>query len=121
MVNQQKGLGDTIAKITEVTGIAKLTEIVTDALGIEDCGCGRRQNTLNELFPYSQPTNPPLFNPNEHPKPESGIYEIINPIRAVKQTQIFTFTPGDKVLMNEEHLLYTDWAYYIAIGAVIKI
>jgi hypothetical protein len=118
---ESKGLGDTIAKITEATGIAKLTEIVTGALGIEDCGCSRRQNTLNEIFPYSQPTNAPLFNPNEHPKPESGVYEVLFQINARKRKEFFNFVPGDKILMNEEHLLYPDWAYYIAINAVKKL
>lgn len=50
---QSKGFGDTIAKFTELTGIAKAVEVVTNALGIEDCGCSKRQELLNELIPYS--------------------------------------------------------------------
>ena len=45
---KQKGLGDTIAKATEVTGIDKLAKFI---LG-EDCGCDKRKDKLNELFPY---------------------------------------------------------------------
>ena len=33
------GLGDTIHKFTKATG--------------KDCGCGKRQTTLNRLFPYN--------------------------------------------------------------------
>ena len=50
---KSKGLGDTIAKITEATGIKKVVQTVTKATG-KDCGCGKRQDTLNRLFPYNK-------------------------------------------------------------------
>jgi hypothetical protein len=53
MENQSKGLGDTIEKITEYTGIKKLVEVVSEAVGIEDCGCEKRRQALNEAFPYN--------------------------------------------------------------------
>lgn len=46
------GLGDTIAKITNTLGIDKLAEEVAQAMGKKDCGCKKRQQKLNELFPY---------------------------------------------------------------------
>lgn len=49
---EPSGLGDTIAKITAATGIDKLVEEVTQAMGKEDCGCNKRRRRLNELFPY---------------------------------------------------------------------
>lgn len=52
--NQSRGLGDTIQKITEYTGIKKLVEAVTEAAGIDDCGCEARRRALNEAFPYEQ-------------------------------------------------------------------
>ena len=51
--NKSKGLGDTIAKITKATGIKKVVDTVSKATG-KDCGCGKRQNTLNRLFPYNK-------------------------------------------------------------------
>jgi len=50
--NKSKGLGDTVAKITKVTGIKKVVDTVSKATG-KDCGCGKRQDTLNRLFPYN--------------------------------------------------------------------
>ena len=50
---KSKGLGDTIAKITEATGIKKVVQTVAKATG-KDCGCGKRQDTLNRLFPYNK-------------------------------------------------------------------
>lgn len=47
-----EGLGDTIAKITNVLKIDKVVERTTKAVGIEDCGCERRRKTLNKLIPY---------------------------------------------------------------------
>ena len=50
--NKSKGLGDTVAKITKATGIKKVVDAVSKATG-KDCGCDKRQDTLNRLFPYN--------------------------------------------------------------------
>ena len=49
---KSKGLGDTIDKITKVTGIKKVVEGVAKAVG-KDCGCKKRKDTLNKRFPYN--------------------------------------------------------------------
>ena len=49
---KSKGLGDTIEKFTKATGIKKVVDKVAKATG-KDCGCGKRQETLNRLFPYN--------------------------------------------------------------------
>jgi hypothetical protein len=51
---QNEGLGDTIAYITALLQIDKLVKSVTEAMGIEDCGCERRKEKLNEMFPYKK-------------------------------------------------------------------
>jgi hypothetical protein len=48
-----KGLGDTIEKITEATGIKKVVDAVSEATGL-DCGCEARKEKLNKLFPYKK-------------------------------------------------------------------
>ena len=48
---KSKGLGDTIEKITNATGIKKVVDKVSRATG-RDCGCGKRKETLNKFFPY---------------------------------------------------------------------
>tara|TARA_B100000941_G_C28282378_1_gene437189 strand:+ start:445 stop:603 length:159 start_codon:yes stop_codon:yes gene_type:complete len=48
---KSKGLGDTIAKITKATGIKHVVETVSKATG-KDCGCKKRQEKLNKIFPY---------------------------------------------------------------------
>ena len=50
--NKSKGLGDTVAKITKATGIKKVVDKVSGVVG-KDCGCAKRQETLNRLFPYN--------------------------------------------------------------------
>lgn len=52
--NQSKGLGDTVEKITKATGIKKVVDTVFDALG-KDCGCDKRKDVLNKMFPYNKP------------------------------------------------------------------
>jgi|TARA_Y100000992_G_C21094897_1_gene409767 hypothetical protein len=50
--NKSKGLGDSIEKFTKATGIKKVVEKVAKAAG-KDCGCNKRKETLNRLFPYN--------------------------------------------------------------------
>lgn len=50
---KSKGLGDTIERITEATGIKAVVEAVSEATGL-DCGCDARKDVLNKLFPYKQ-------------------------------------------------------------------
>ena len=50
---RSRGLGDTVAKVTRVTGIEKAVKVVTQAVGVKDCGCSQRQETLNRVFPYN--------------------------------------------------------------------
>lgn len=45
---KSKGLGDSIEKFTEATGIKKVVE----AIAGEDCGCEQRKETLNQQFKY---------------------------------------------------------------------
>jgi hypothetical protein len=53
-LNKSKGLGDTIAKFTKATGINKVASTMAKAVGKSDCGCNKRQDTLNRVFPYSK-------------------------------------------------------------------
>jgi len=46
------GLGDIVTEFTEVTGIKKVVEAITD-----DCGCAARAEKLNELFPNRKLNN----------------------------------------------------------------
>lgn len=47
---RSEGLGDTIDKITTVTGIKAAVKAV---VGDDDCGCEERRKRLNEMFPYN--------------------------------------------------------------------
>jgi hypothetical protein len=51
---KSRGLGDSIEKITKATGIKNVVDKVTKAVGVEDCGCGKRRDTLNRVFPYNK-------------------------------------------------------------------
>lgn len=52
-----EGLGDTVAKITEFLMIDQLAQKIAESLGYEDCGCTRRQEKLNKIFPYNKKDN----------------------------------------------------------------
>ena len=48
---KSEGLGDTIEKITEATGIKKVVKWIAG----DDCGCDERKAKLNKLFKYTEP------------------------------------------------------------------
>ena len=56
---KSKGLGDTIEKFTEATGIKAAVKAVVG----EDCGCDERKEKLNKLFPYKR--DPECLNEEE--------------------------------------------------------
>jgi hypothetical protein len=51
--NKSRGLGDTVEKIMKATGIKKVVDVTTKAVGVKDCGCDKRRDTLNRIFPYN--------------------------------------------------------------------
>jgi hypothetical protein len=51
-LGNSRGLGDTIAKFTEATGIKTVVDKISDITGT-NCGCSERQEKLNEIFPYN--------------------------------------------------------------------
>jgi len=54
---KSKGLGDDIAKLTNLLYLDKLAKEVAKLFGQEDCGCDRRKDKLNELVPYKKEKN----------------------------------------------------------------
>ena len=58
--NKSKGLGDSIEKFTEATGI----KAVVKAIAGDDCGCDDRRDVLNKLFPYKK-VQPECLEPEE--------------------------------------------------------
>ncbi len=48
-----RGLGDSIERVTEATGIKKIVEKGAEALG-KDCGCSKRRDTLKRVNPYNK-------------------------------------------------------------------
>ena len=54
---KSKGLGDSIEKITKVTGLKSFTQVLArnGMLGKKkDCGCNKRKEMLNKAFPYKK-------------------------------------------------------------------
>jgi len=49
-VKKSRGLGDTVDKITTVTGIKAIVKKASNG----DCGCENRRKKLNDLFPYKK-------------------------------------------------------------------
>jgi hypothetical protein len=105
-----QGLGDTIAKITHYTGISKLTEVITEALGIEDCGCNRRRENLNIDYSYS----------SSKPQNLEGEYKILKKISLQTENENFIFNENDLVFIDKDHILYNTLSHYLLIGALIK-
>jgi hypothetical protein len=50
-MSKSKGLGDTVEKITVATGVKQTVDSLFKAVG-KDCGCKKRKDKLNKMFPY---------------------------------------------------------------------
>ncbi len=50
---KSRGLGDSIEKFTQATGIKKVVDTVASATNT-DCGCKNRRDSLNRMFPYNK-------------------------------------------------------------------
>ena len=48
---KSRGLGDSNEKFTKATGIKAAVDATAKAVG-KDCGCKKRRDKLNEMFPY---------------------------------------------------------------------
>jgi len=48
---KSRGLGDSIEKLTKITGIKKAVKKIT---GKKGCGCNKRKKQLNKLVPYKK-------------------------------------------------------------------
>jgi hypothetical protein len=52
---KSRGLGDTVFKFTHFFKLDILSSwFAKKVLGLQDCGCDRRQYKLNKLFPYKK-------------------------------------------------------------------
>lgn len=51
-MSKSTGLGDTVHKTTKFLKIDTLAEKIVKAAGKKDCGCKKRQEKLNKIFPY---------------------------------------------------------------------
>ena len=51
---KSKGLGDSIEKFTKATGIKSLVQMGTKIAGKKDCGCNKRKDKINKMFPYKK-------------------------------------------------------------------
>lgn len=119
-----KGLGDTIAKFTNATGIDKLVEALAAAAGIEDCGCDGRREIANDWFPYTKegsPEEPPHINTS--PLDETiGNYEVLQEINCTLPGIGNTVLNKGMVLtIDKEHPLYNDIPHYYKINAIKKL
>ena len=66
-MKKSKGLGDSIEKVLKKTGIDKVAKKV---LG-DDCGCDKRKEALNKMFPYAKV--------RQFTEDEMSIYESVLP------------------------------------------
>jgi hypothetical protein len=121
--DKSKGLGDTIAKITNATGLDKVADAVAKAAGAEDCGCNKRRKTLNEIFPYAKKSTPKQPHVNTGPLLIlHGKYEVLQEIHCTLPTLgETTFTKGTILVIDNLHPLYSDIPYYYKNNIVKKL
>jgi len=121
---KSEGLGDTIAKITHATGLDIVTDKIAKMAGKEDCGCGRRRQTLNEIFPYTKDNGMSTGSVvNTEPLDEvEGTYLVLQEIHStLPDIGEFTFQVGTELPITKEHPLYNDIPFYYEKNIVKKL
>lgn len=53
-MSDARGLGDVVHKVAKMTQMDKVAKFVAKTVGQEDCGCQKRQDTLNKRFPFKK-------------------------------------------------------------------
>lgn len=86
--NASEGVGDTVEKITEATGIKKAVKFIAG----EDCGCDDRKEKLNHLFPYYKPN---CFTEDE--------FDVLTELFSKKNWETKTITAGE---VKELYVIY---------------
>ena len=79
---ESKGLGDTVEKVLEATGVTKVAKWL---LG-EDCGCDERKANLNELFPYRKML---CLEENEFTYLDEWFSKNTDIVRPIEQIELF--------------------------------
>jgi len=121
---KSEGLGDTIAKITHATGLDIVADKIAKMAGKEDCGCGRRRQTLNEIFPYTKDNGMSTGSVvNTEPLDEvEGTYLVLQEIHStLPDIGEFTFQVGTELPITKEHPLYNDIPFYYEKNIVKKL
>ena len=121
---KSKGLGDTIAKITHATGLDVVADKIAKMAGKEDCGCGRRRQTLNEIFPYTKDngiSTGSIVNTEPLDKIE-GTYLVLQEIHStLPDVGEFIFQVGTELPITQEHPLYKDIPFYYEKNIIKKL
>ena len=121
---KSKGFGDTIAKITHATGLDKVADKVAKMAGKEDCGCGRRKDILNEIFPYTTDNGVvtgSVVNTEPLNKIE-GNYLVLRDIHCtLPEIGEFIFQVGTELPITIEHPLYNDIQHYYKNNIIKKL
>jgi len=117
MKNKSIGLGDTIAKITEVTGIKKIVDKTNELLGTE-CNCSRRRDALNELIPYNTiPQQTPLVAQNIDDF-ALGLYLINSNLIFTRSGVTYNYKTGDKILITSDNPHIHSFKEYFKLGII---
>ena len=114
---ESEGLGDTIAKFTNATGLDKVAETIAKMAGAEDCGCNRRREKLNKSIPYKKP---PI---NPDPLDEIiGSYEVIQDIYCtLPEVGNTIINKGTILTVGKDHPLYDDIKFYYENNIIKKL
>lgn len=118
MKKKAKGLGDTISKITEATGVKALVDKVSEITGV-DCGCSRRQEALNTAFPYQNVEHPIQLPINQNINDFTpGLYRVYNNLVMTNDDQTITYKIGDYIYIDETNHFYNQFQTYYQLGVI---
>ncbi len=119
-MSESKGLGDSLEKVFKATGVSALVEKTAEILGIEDCGCSRRRDALNEKYSYNTPLqHPPLVEQNIIDFAQ-GLYMVNNNLVFTRGGTTYDYKIGDRIFITEHNPNFNDFREYFRLGIISK-
>lgn len=111
-MSKSKGLGDSIEKLIEFTGLDKL---VKKDDGEECSPCQRRKTALNKIFPYKN-TPDPLF-PNSD-ELTTGMYIFMKNSTIIIDGENVPYELGKKIYISEDNGNFDIFKHLYKLGVL---
>ena len=93
--------------------IKTIVEKTTEILGIEDCGCSRRKDFLNDLISFT-----PTKNLQHEDSLKEGKYLVLNNFILTYNKESYCYQKGDKIFITKDDPKFNSFEPFYKLGVI---